>query len=130
MDDHLLYGRPIGCIKSRPHEAASISYELIRQYRPAHPGQKGLQRIERLLSHRRIEELVSDSDIIVSRCGEPWDWRYDEVEIRARWFDFVEISNCDWSPPVPLNPPHEGWLFVEARRIVGAAEFYFDPPSD
>ena len=82
--------------------------------------------VDALFSGDALLCYAKSNSEFATRAPEPWDWRHDEVDIRDRCFDFLEISNSRWSRPVPLSTRHEGWLFVEGRRIVGAAESYFD----
>jgi hypothetical protein len=45
---------------------------------------------------------IEVTSTITGQCERgPSDWRHDEVDIRDRCFDFLEISNSRWSPPVP-----------------------------
>ena len=121
MDDNLLYGRPLGRVYPNPGTPRP-SYKEIAEYRRSHLSSRILRAVDKLLSGRRTAEVDSNDDIIVSRYDAPWSWQHDEIDLRSKCFELLEVADVKWAPYRPGDPA-EGWLMVEDNRIVGAAEF-------
>jgi ribosomal protein S18 acetylase RimI-like enzyme len=121
IDDYVLYGRPIRKINNVSRYETPTLKE-IQEYRREYPSEGILRAIAKLLARRHTEAIELNEDVVVSKYESPWGWEHDEIDLRGACFDLMEGSDVRWYAQ-RSGPTSEGWLLVENRRIVGAAEF-------
>ena len=111
------------------------SYQEITTYRATHLSPQAQRKVEALLAQRRTDKVEADNDIIIDRRVFPWNWANREGAIRSKVFEVIYGADVCWEEEQDFRLqqkiiaeektilPCEGWLLIENRQVVGAAEF-------
>jgi hypothetical protein len=122
VDTFLLTGR-VKPVSNPPSTRGMPDGEELRNFRRLNLSPRIRAEITRLLSTRRNDVTVTE-DILVSRHQPEWGWRHDEMQLRARIFELLEIAEVAWDlVDCPPGLRRDGWLLVEDGHIIGATEF-------